>query len=238
MKAFLNDESVRKKYLDRVHAHAKADEFIKGKYWQNGKGCAVGCTIHDSDHSKYETELGIPEWLARVEDAFFEGLPNELAKEWPVKFLEAVNIGADLNKIKPAFMIYILDQALKNFDHEKYPDVKTAINHVQDLWIINPDQTEESLWVAARSITWAVWSAESAVETASWLARSATSVARSATWAVESATWPAWAAARSAESAAESASWLVQSEESAAYVEYSEYLLTLIRECQPPKPTR
>jgi len=46
MKAYHNKKETKKFYLDRVKAHFKADEIVKGKYWQNGKGCAVGCTIH------------------------------------------------------------------------------------------------------------------------------------------------------------------------------------------------
>ena len=54
MEAFHNDPSIKEKYLTRVQAHYKADEIIQGKYWENGKGCAVGCTIHSSDHKNYE----------------------------------------------------------------------------------------------------------------------------------------------------------------------------------------
>ncbi len=42
MKAFKGKKEIKKKYLDRVIAHRKADEIVKGAYWENGKGCAVG----------------------------------------------------------------------------------------------------------------------------------------------------------------------------------------------------
>lgn len=67
MKAFHSDEAVKEKYLERVRAHSAADSIIKGKYWESGKGCAVGCTIEGSDHERYETELGIPRVIARLE---------------------------------------------------------------------------------------------------------------------------------------------------------------------------
>jgi hypothetical protein len=215
MRAFHNDKKVQKKYLARVKAHAKADEFVKGQYWQNGKGCAVGCTIHDSDHKKYETELGIPEWLARVEDSFFENLPNDKAKEWPVKFLEAISVGADLNKIKPQFMIYILEQSREQVaEKPEYDYVDLAICQVIELWKTDPLQLNTDDWSAAESAAWSAWSARSAAgsaaESAAWSARSA---ARSA----------AWSAAWSARSAAESE----------AYVKYSEALLEMMRECKP-----
>lgn len=113
MKAFLGKTSVKTKYVNRVKAHAKADEIIKGSYWQNGKGCAVGCTIEGSDHSKYELELGIPKELAYLEDVIFEELPNAEAKKFPLRFLQAVKVGADLSSVIPKFVIW-------QFEDEKY----------------------------------------------------------------------------------------------------------------------
>ena len=125
MQAFHNDQSIKEKYLSRVKAHYAADEIIKGKYWEDGKGCAVGCTVHSS-----EKELGVPQWLARVQDRLFEGMPNADAKEFPVKFLEAINIGSDLNKIKTPFLLYIVRSARNSFNHEKFPNTLKKIDAV------------------------------------------------------------------------------------------------------------
>ena len=84
MTAYHNDEKVKEKYLARVLAHQKADEIRRGYYWEDGKGCAVGCTVHGSEHSAYETEMGIPIDIARAEDRIFEGMGNESAKEFPL----------------------------------------------------------------------------------------------------------------------------------------------------------
>lgn len=88
MKAFHNDPAIKGKYLARVRMHREADQLVKGQYWENGKGCAVGCTVHSSSHADYETELGIPRKLARIEDGIFEGLPNGQALSWPERFLD------------------------------------------------------------------------------------------------------------------------------------------------------
>jgi hypothetical protein len=130
MLAFFNDETIKAKYLTRVRDHQKADEIIKGKYWEKGKGCAVGCTIHGSDHSAYERELGIPTWLAKLEDRIFEGLPIARAKEWPAEFLSAITPGTDLEQIKIPFLIFIVESARENFDHKKYPKQLKAIDGV------------------------------------------------------------------------------------------------------------
>lgn len=86
LKAFHGDAKIKAKYIARVKAHQKADEIIKGRYWEDGKGCAVGCTIEGSDHSKYEKELGIPEILAYLEDGLFEEMSNEDAMKFPLRF--------------------------------------------------------------------------------------------------------------------------------------------------------
>lgn len=123
MKAFHNDVAVQKKYLDRIHAHAEADEFIKGTYWEKGKGCAVGCTIHSSNHRAYELELGIPEWIARLEDRIFEGLPSARAKTWPVEFLEAINLGSNLDKIKNPMLIFIVESSKEYARSERSKEI-------------------------------------------------------------------------------------------------------------------
>ena len=132
MEAFHNDEKIKKKYLGRVAAHRKADELVQGATGQNGKGCAVWCTLNEYNHKAYETELGIPEWLARLEDTIFEGLPVKRAMKWPEEFLRAIKPGSNLETVKAQFMIFILESSLASmraakYDADKFPDVKKAI---------------------------------------------------------------------------------------------------------------
>jgi hypothetical protein len=233
MRAFHNEESIKQKYINRVLAHQKADEIVKGQYWGEGKGCAVGCTIHGSDHSAYERELGIPEWMARLEDTLFENLPNESAKLWPAEFLEAVNVGADLEKIKTPFLIFILEKNLEymagaKYDVEKRPEVKNALDGsaaaVKQMIEAHKSGSEADLSAARSAAESAAWSARSAAESAAWSAWSAAESAAWSAWsAARSAAWSAW----SARSAAESAAW------SAAFETYADKLLDLIRECKP-----
>jgi hypothetical protein len=196
MQAFHNDPEVKEKYLSRVRAHAAADELIKGTYWQEGRGCAVGCTVHSSDHSAYERELGIPEWLARVEDRIFEGLPLSRAKLWPEQFLTAIQPGADLDKVKNPFLIFILESALGNFNNKKFPDVKKAVDRVIEL--LRVGGSSEDFTAAAR----AAWeAARAAAAEAAWAAEAAAWAAEAA-WEAAAAAAAAWEAARAAEAEA------------------------------------
>ena len=116
MLAFHNDPAIKRTYLARVMAHQKADQIIHGQYWENGKGCAVGCTIHGSAHSAYETELGIPMMPAHLEDTLFEGQSNGKALTFPARFLRAIKPGADLSRVSWQFLHWLLTEELAGRD--------------------------------------------------------------------------------------------------------------------------
>lgn len=130
MQAFHNDIAVKDKLIAHLKAHYDADEIIKGIYWGNGKGCAIGCAIHSNDHGLYEKLFDIPEWLARVQDRIFEGLPNDKAKKWPLLFTKSVKIGVDLNKIKIPFLMFVVESNLYKFDHKEFPKAKEYIDNI------------------------------------------------------------------------------------------------------------
>jgi hypothetical protein len=132
MLAFHNDPSVKAHYLNRVLAHAAADEIIHGKYWERGKGCAVGCTVHSSSHASYETELGVPIMLARLEDRLFEGMRNGDSKKFPVRFLEAIQPGADLSRVGWLWLHWLLTEELASRDD---PRVAKEIKACADVLI-------------------------------------------------------------------------------------------------------
>jgi len=120
MLAFHNDAKIKEKYIKRVKEHYDADEIIQGKYWENGKGCAVGCTMeigtYDSRsvHAEMEKALGIPISLVYLEDRLFEGLRNDEAKMFPLRFLEAIKQGSDLSLISAKFIYWLLTEKRKN----------------------------------------------------------------------------------------------------------------------------
>ena len=135
LRAFHNDPNIKGKYLARVRAHIAADELIHGKYWENGKGCAVGCTIHGSNHSAYETELSIPRVLAKLEDGIFEGMSNGLSKVWPEQFLLCIPVGADLSGVWPRFAVWLLtDDKFGVIQFAKSAKSKKAIRDVSDAY--------------------------------------------------------------------------------------------------------
>ena len=173
MRAYHNDPKIKAKYLRRVRAHAKADQIIHGRYWENGKGCAVGCTIHGNNHSAYETELGIPMALARLEDTLFEGQPNGKSMTFPARFLAAIKPGADLSCVHWKFLHWLLTEELVGRND---PLVAAAVKQCADVLV----PLTKGLPVDKSAAERAAWRAESAAKSAAKSAASAAWSARSA----------------------------------------------------------
>ena len=226
MKAFHGDPAIKEKYLARLKAHHEADEIIQGTGWENGRGCAVGCTLNNYSHVAYETELGLPQWLAYLEDRIFEWLPAVKAKQFAVDFLNAVPVGADVSEVR-------FKLAAQRLKRERPRQATNPAGYAEecvlaiDLVIAyceNVGRTEEqgsAARLAARSAESAAWSA------AAWSAAArlaSASAASESAWsaAARSAESAAWHAAESAES-----TWLAA--RSAHFEWEAETLLNLLR---------
>ena len=201
MKSFHNNQTVKDKFTTRVKEHQEADEIVQDYgFWEDGKGCAVGCTLEKSNspHGQYPVELGLPEWLAHLEGHIFETLPVDAARQFPLDFLEAIPLGipeSSFSLLRDRFQIFWLKRQKTQIDLKKYGDVGQLIDTVTELLelAISGNEPESAAWSAA-------WSAaESAT-------RSATRSAAEST-AESTAESAAESAARSAaRSAAESES--------------------------------
>ena len=193
-----------------------------------------------------KTEVIIPEWVTRLEYTLFEGMPNEKAKEFQLKFLKSIPNGfSNWQHIYHQLCVFMLEKICKNIDH------KIVVKAICDIITLHKTESkDESAWSAVRlaaiSAGESAWlAAESAMS-----ARSVRSPARSAWLAAESArsvrspARSAWSAVRlaaisvestmSAESVAESAvesafsvRLATESTMSAAYYDISEELIRL-----------
>ena len=196
MKSYHNDSVVKTKFTDRIKQHQEADNLVQGYgYWDDGKGCAVGCTleVNTEAHAQYPIQLGLPEWLAHLEDHLFENLPVEEARKWPMEFLDAIPVGIEVEKfdaVRDRFQIFWLERQKTQIEQSKYPSVVDAINTVIQLLTeaLGGNEPVSAAWSAAESAAWsAAWSA---AESAAWSAAvsAAESAARSA---AVSAAWSA-----------------------------------------------
>ncbi len=223
MLSYHSDPAIKANYLARVEGHAAADEIVKGRYWEAGKGCAVGCTIHGDSHGDFERELGIPRILAWLEDVIFEGLPNRLAKTWPERFLSSIEPGKDLSRVAWHLLHGILTGGSP--EERDRPAVNDAVKQCAGVLVplmegrpVDKDAAEHAAiaaWAAA-----AETSENAAPARAQWIAESAARAAESAALSVTCAD-------SSAERAATAVSAAIA--RSADYVIVSEKLLGLLK---------
>lgn len=115
MIAFGSEAKISKeRLLKSLKGHREADRITQGTYWDDGRGCAVGCSIHDfapgyeNEYQMYEILFGIPGALAELEDKIFEDLPITAAKKWPERFIRAIQPGADLSRICDEWLLWLL----------------------------------------------------------------------------------------------------------------------------------
>jgi len=185
LRAFHGDPAIKAKYLARVQAHVAADELIQGIGWGDAKGCAIGCTLNAYDHSRYPIELGLPTWLAHLEDAIFEGLSSAEAQTWPARFLDAIPVGADVEPVRWKLAIWRHERQLRTLETNTEPyaeECRVAIACVIAYCRLRLDMAR----LAAESASWSARAASwSAAESAAWSAAESAAAARSASWKME-----------------------------------------------------
>jgi hypothetical protein len=242
MLSFHNNPAIKKQYLARLQAHYQADEIVHGKYWENGKGCAVGCTVHSNKHSAYESKLGIPVMLARLEDRIFEGLPNGEAKKFPGQFLQAIRPGVDLSLVGWKFLHWLMEVELAGNKNDRIDTViKRCANMLVPLTKGQPVDEDECRAVRddadAASAVFATASADAAARAAAFAARAAAFAASAAFVAADASADAAAfvaAAARAAAFADAAAAFAASAAAADAqcHSRMSKKLLTLLRQAK------
>ena len=136
--------------------HRLADELVKGIYWANGKGCAIGCLAETgiAPHKALEDQISVPRTILFLVDRIFEGMSNERSMEWPEAFILAIKPGANLAHVIDQFMVWMLaneEAGVVRFAHE---DGKQAIAQVVALYQrrLAGETVEASAWLEARRV--------------------------------------------------------------------------------------
>lgn len=241
LKSYHGDSNLKFLVISEMERHRVADQFIKGSYERSDgvfKGCAVGCTIDSinkilgksynyNSHEAFEETIGVPTWLAYLQDRIFEGLPCGEDSQFAVDFLSSIPIGIDLNCIRNKFFSFLMGENIKlvrglsDLTDELRDQFVSCIQGVLDLYI--SDSTDIKAWSAARA---AAWSA-----TGGWSTTVAWAVASKAT---SSAVWSAirssFAAGKSVRLAASAEAAAADAQEDAAYQRYAKELIRLLKE--------
>jgi hypothetical protein len=269
MLSYHNDENLKKMVVLEMKKHQEQDQFIKGSYSEDDegifKGCAVGCTIDSinkvlgrsystSSHSIFEKTIGVPEWLARLQDNLFENLPEDESSQFAVDFLSSIPVGVNLEPVKWRFCAFVLKECIeriRNDDNLEEKLKKEVVTSIQGVLSIHESaitsgtfdtETARAAGAAAEAAAWAAagtaWAARAAraARAAAGTAGSAEAAARAA-WAARAAraaagtAGSAWAAAEAAAGAA-GAAWAAAEAAAgaAAYKRYAEELIRILKE--------
>jgi len=78
--AFNSDPTLRDDAIKTAIEHREADKLVKGQYWENGKGCAIGCWAQTSKmpHQTVADKYKLPVELLYIVDGIFEKLPSTM----------------------------------------------------------------------------------------------------------------------------------------------------------------
>ena len=209
LNSYKGDNNFKQQMVTAIIAYKENDRIVKGHYWEDGRGCNIGCgeyavcqilghEFEDRRHKKLAEELEVPEAIFHLGDTIFEKLPEDAANQFVVDFYQAIPVGKDLTNVVIDMKIAILSDP--DFGARQYSDDngKAAIDSVLKLLKLSKiEPIDYSTWSAAQS------AAESAARSAAGSAGSAAwSVAMSAQSAAGSAAWSAAWAAEAALSAA------------------------------------
>ena len=184
MNAYHNKPELKALYVERAEKHAAADEVLQNYgYWKSGKGCNIGCLAHANEnaHQELEKQIGYPAAMNYLGDNIFEGLPEEKAVAFFLKYPKAAREGADLSLVTAHFMVWLLtEEVTKNFDAEKFPEVAKSCKEIAALYQRKIDggnvtnrEWDDAAYAAADA-------ADAAAYAAAYAARAAYAAARAA----------------------------------------------------------
>jgi len=165
--------------------HQKADQLVQGSWWDSEAqtGCFYGCAMRSDEDAigKAIDKFKIEPWVAYWSEKVFEGLPKDLALNWPVELLDAmIEFDGDYKDVYHKLSI----KRLESLPNTTYKHVNEAVKKVIDYHLKPTEDKREAAYSAAYSASYSSYSARSAA----YSARSAAdSAADSAEWSARSA---------------------------------------------------
>ena len=142
--------------------------------------------------ARWEKETGISLAIGLVSNFLFFRMPIAYAIDWPVEFLEAIPVGADLSLVIPKLMLRGIQDVRQYADEVTLPAINQVIEEVLEPRAQGKVVSEDVAEAAAGAAWWAAGAsdavAEAAVDAAlahvaeavAWAAEAVEDVARSA----------------------------------------------------------
>ena len=143
--AFGGDKKLAQQCMAQAQAHFDADMLRAGTYGEGSgkrfKACSIGCYAHDLGitgdmHGGLAQHYALPEWLWRLRDSIFEGLPEAERAPFHVELTAKLVdcTGKDLAPVKHWIAIARIDRMLatqrKALEADRPNGVHEAIQQV------------------------------------------------------------------------------------------------------------
>jgi hypothetical protein len=114
--AYQGDHGLKESTMAQIAMHKAADEIIGGAYYEKHgeklQVCGVGCIMHDAPgiHRAMSEQYGFPLQLVHLYEGIFEAFTRgeENQKNWPERFMGAIEPGADLSRVWPSFAAWLM----------------------------------------------------------------------------------------------------------------------------------
>jgi len=180
--AFHNDPTIKDKMLRSAIAHRRGDTFVQGlgEYFEEGKGCHLGCAVmsvtgkRGNWHRQFSDLVNCHPEISNLQEYFFESLPMQKDRLWSESVIDAMPVGADLDRGYWSFMAWMLiDPDYGVIACESQEQARLAIQEVGLLCRRSSagDMPTESEWTDAARAADAALAADAARPL--WAARSA-----------------------------------------------------------------
>ena len=122
MLSFHGDLDLKNKCINQYKLMKKVIDFLRKigvikKYHLN-----IFLDIKNVKSEEIEEKLGIPTWLAYLQEEMFlffsRNNPSScsLCDDFPLRFLESIPVGVNLNQIKVPFLVYVLENLLSSIN--------------------------------------------------------------------------------------------------------------------------
>jgi hypothetical protein len=137
--SYHNDPKVKEFHVRLAKHHYDADMLRAGTYGEDDNGfkaCSVGCMDHDINpedldyHAAVADSAGWPEWLVKLSDFMFEGLPEGTRNRFHVDLREAIPVGVDLEPVRHRLAICRIDRLIALQSKNKGHGIDNIIDQV------------------------------------------------------------------------------------------------------------
>lgn len=112
MKAYHGDAALKRRLIAGMSRHMRLELLVR-EAGVKGEVAPVS--------TAYRSVLGVPTWLAQLEEKIFQRLHHDEAMRWPTQFLRAINVGSNLNLVWPRYALWLLDKEMAEYSRFTAP---------------------------------------------------------------------------------------------------------------------